>query len=124
MKTLLIALFLAGALSALAQTATVTTNAPEATATTNLPPSLTLTDADTAMAAREASRSLTAPKTPTQLKLERAKVGGIAVQAVKMKKPWNLLNPFAPLSDGEGTNNLVPNSAGGPPGLNVISCSK
>ncbi len=125
MKTLLIVLLVAGAFTALAQSTPVATNAPLVVATTtNAPSTLTATDAATEAAAREASRTLTVPKTATQIKLERATMGGAAVQAFKSKKPWNLINPFAPLSAGDGTNNLVPNSAGGPPGLSIWSCSK
>ncbi len=124
MRTLLIVLLVAGAFTALAQSPPVATNAPLVVATTNAPSTLTATDAATEAAAREANRTLTVPKTATQIKLERATMGGAAVQAFKSKKPWNLINPFAPLSAGDGTNNLVPNSAGGAPGLNIWSCSK
>ena len=124
MKTLFTALLCAAALNSWAQSAPVSTNTPPPAAGTNAPSTLTATDADTATAAREASRTLTLPKSLATIKSDRATMGGIAVQAVKSKKPWDLLNPFAPMSAGNGTNNLVPNTAGGPPGLNFFDCRK
>jgi hypothetical protein len=124
MKTLLTTLLFAAALNAFAQSSTVATNPPPVAPSTNGQPALAVSDADTAVAAREASRTLAPPKTLAEVKAERATLGGIAVQAVKTKKPWNLINPFAPMSAGDGTNNLVPNSMGGPPGLNFFNCSK
>jgi len=124
MKTLLTLLLVAGALTALAQSTPLATNLPPAVVSTNPPSALAFTEADVAPAAREVSRTLTAPKTATQIRAERAALGGVAVQAVKLKNPLQLFNPFAPMRVGDGTNNLVPNSAGGPPGLNIFSCSK
>lgn len=127
MKTLFTLLLLAGTGAALAQSSPSSTNqAPATTTNAPAPTALAVAETETAPAALEASKSLGTPGNLTRPKTERlpATAGGVAVQAVKMKKPWNLLNPFAPMSDGDGSKNLVPNSAGGPPGINVISCSK
>jgi hypothetical protein len=142
MKTLLLLLLVAGTFGALAQNTAVSTNPPPAVpvaptlpplaaplpppepAPTNSASPLTLTDPSTGPIAREVSPTLVTPDYPTTIKVGRDTLGGAGVQAVTIKKPWQLLNPFAPMRYGPGTNNLVPNSAGGAPGLSIFSCSR
>ena len=124
MKTLLMLLVTLATLPLAAQTVPPATNAPSLGPGTNATVAVTFTDADTTALVREAGRSLPPPQSMPAAKAGRATMGGPVVKAVKTKRPWDLINPFAPMSAGDGTNNLVPNSAGGPPGINIWSCTK
>jgi hypothetical protein len=43
---------------------------------------------------------------PNEIKGRKFTCSGVAVQAVKSKEPWQLINPFAPAAYGPGHQNL------------------
>lgn len=62
------------------------------------------------------------PEAPNQITGRRGTYKGVFVQMVKSRAPWQLINPFAPSSYGEGNHNYTTDpSTEKPDGLKLFS---
>jgi hypothetical protein len=55
----------------------------------------------------EQAPTLTLEEKPNELRLGNLRLSGIAVEAIRMDQPFQLINPWAPPEYGESTDNAV-----------------